>query len=128
MNQNRTIISSQTVVDCESNEKGRILSIYSNKKDETNGDYNYLVNCVVICCECLGGIIVLSMAVERNLFCSHLNPPPPKKKIPYIISPLRKKCQKDVRLRGSFSGKANLTIPPTLTINFTAFFADLKHL
>ena len=73
--------SSQTVVDCESNEKGRILSIYSNKKDETNGDYNYLVNCVVNCCECLGGIIVLSMAAERHLFCSHLPPPPPPHRI-----------------------------------------------
>ena len=59
------------LVNCDSNEKGHFLSMYSNKKDDTNGDYNYLVNCVVICCECLAGIIVLSMAVERDPFCSH---------------------------------------------------------
>ena len=39
--------------------------MYNNKKDLTKGDYNYLVYCVVFCSECLGGVIVLSMAIER---------------------------------------------------------------
>ena len=39
--------------------------MYNNRKDLTNGDYNYLVYCVVFCSECLGGIIVLTMAIER---------------------------------------------------------------
>ena len=48
----------------------------------------------------------------------------------YVISPLIKKCQKDVRLRGNFRGGGgglNLTFPPLLPINFTAFTADLTQ-
>ena len=53
------------IVSCDSNNNGSFLSIYHNRKDLTNGDYNYLIYCVVFCCECLGGVIVLSMAIER---------------------------------------------------------------
>ncbi|XP_075243687.1 uncharacterized protein LOC142337939 [Convolutriloba macropyga] len=60
-------------VSCDSNDEGSILFMYNNRKDLTNGDYNYLVYCVVFCCECLGGVIVLSMAIERYFLICKAN-------------------------------------------------------